>query len=41
MIIVTHALYESAGSLLALINELRNSYHDNFGLLVGGLTQVI
>jgi hypothetical protein len=41
MIIVTHALYESAGSLLALMNELRNSYHDNVGLLVSGLAQVI
>ena len=41
MIIVTHVLYESKGSLLALMNELHNSYHDNVGLLVSGLAQVI
>jgi hypothetical protein len=41
MIIVTHALYESAGSLLALMNELRNSYHDNVGLLVSGYLKIL
>ena len=41
MIIVAHALYESKGSLLVLMNELRNSYYDNVGLLVSGLAQVI
>ena len=41
MIIVTDALYESKGSLLALMNEFHNSYHDNVGLLVSGLAQVI
>jgi hypothetical protein len=41
MIIVVHALYESKGSLLVLMNKLRNSYHDNVGLLVSCLAQVI
>ena len=41
MIIVTHALYESKGSLLVLMNELRNSYYVNVELPGSGLAQVI
>lgn len=33
--------HKITGSLLALMNELRNNYHDNVGLLVSGLAQVI
>ena len=41
MIIVIHALYESKGLLLVLINELRDSYYDNVRLPASGLAQVI
>jgi hypothetical protein len=41
MIIVIHALYESKGLLLVLINELRDSYYDNVRHPVRGLAQVI
>jgi hypothetical protein len=39
MIIVIHALYESKGLLLVLINELRDSYYDHVRLPVNASSQ--